>query len=92
MQTPPFIPTPVQSSEDVPFTYRGCHFICSASAAGEALYQPHVLYEYGLPGVERITIATGDGAYASSAEALKHAEQRAKEWVDDRNADAKRGF
>ncbi len=87
MQSNSLMPSAVGTYEDRPFTYRGCHFICSASAAAGSLYQPHVLYQHGLGGLEQMALPLDTEPYASAAEALRHAEQQAVRWVHDRTGD-----
>jgi hypothetical protein len=88
MQPSLFLPSTAGSYEDQPFRYHGCQFICSASAAGGALYQPHVLYQHGMSGIEQTVLPLDPAPYASAAEALRHAEQQAVRWVHDRTADS----
>ena len=79
-------------STDLPFEYRGCAFICSVVEEQPGLFQPHVLYKHGLPGIEQIALPDDAAPYASSAEALRHAQQQAVRWVHDRTGDGKGRF
>ncbi len=92
MQPNPSLPSTVGSHEDRSFTYHGCHFICSAREAGRTLYQPHVLYQHGLSGVEQMALPIDTEPYGSAAEALRHAEQQAVRWVHDRTGDGQGRF
>jgi hypothetical protein len=79
-------------SSDLPFEYRGCSFLCSAVQEPSGLFQAHVLYQSGLLGVERIALPVDTAPYASAAEALRHAEQQAVRWANDRTGDGQGRF
>ncbi|WP_394791971.1 hypothetical protein [Rhodoferax sp.] len=70
----------------LPFAYHGCQFVCAAVPTGAGLYQPQVLYQFGLPGLEQIALPQDTEPYATDAEAMRHAEQQAVRWVHDRSA------
>lgn len=69
---------------DARFIYRGCSFICSVEQIAPDGFQPHVLYEHGLPTVEQIALPSDAEPYGSAAEAHRHAQQQAMRWVHDR--------
>ena len=66
------------------FEYNGCRFVCSVVHLNNISFEPHVLYERGLPGVESMALAQDGAPYASQPEAMRHAEQQAIRWVHDR--------
>jgi hypothetical protein len=84
--------TSAAMSSDLPFEYRGCSFICSAVQEPSGLYRGHVLYRSGLLGVEQTALPVDTDPYASAAEALRHAEQQAVRWTNDRTGDGKGRF
>lgn len=77
---------------DMPFEYRECRFICSVVELGGDLFQPHVLYQFGVPGVEQVELPRDSEPYSTSAEALRHAQQQAVRWVHDRIGDGQGQF
>lgn len=79
-------------STDLPFTYRGCQFICSAQEIGPELFQPRVLYQSGLANVEQIALPQDCDPYATAAEAQRHAQQQAMRWVHDCTGDGQGQF
>ena len=80
------------SSTDTPFEYRGCHFICSVVARGPDSFEPHVMYQHGLAGLEQMALPQDVVPYAGEAEALRHAQQQAVRWVHDRMGDPQGQF
>jgi len=68
---------------DLPFVYRGCHFMCAAVEQDGSLFEPRVLYKFGMPGQDEIPLPVDTAPYASAAEALRHAQQQAVRWVHD---------
>ncbi len=77
---------------DAPFIYRDCRFTCSAEPAPNDTFQPRVLYEGGLAGIERLELPQDTEAYASEPEAMRHAEQQAMRWIHDRTGDGQGQF
>ena len=75
-----------------PFEYHGCHFTFCIVARGPEAYEPHVLYRYGLPGLEQQPLPQDTEAYAGAEEAMRHAEQQAVRWVHDRTGDGQGRF
>jgi len=75
-----------------PFEYRGCHFTFCIVARGPEAFEPHVLYRYGVPGLEQQPLPQDAEAYAGAAEAMRHAEQQAVRWVHDRTGDGQGRF
>lgn len=74
------------------FRYRNCHFQLSVVPAAGNLFMPHVLYEHGLAGIERLALPPDTDPYASDDEAWRHAEQQAVRWVHDRTGDGQGRF
>ncbi len=83
---------PAAIPEDRHFVYQRCHFICSAKVAGDGRYQPSILYQYGLNGLEQMMLPIDSGPYGSAVEAHRHAERQAIRWVHDRAEDEKGRF
>ena len=82
----------MNTSSDQSFVYRGCSFICSVEPADNGLFRPHVLYRYGIQGLERFVLPEDTEPYASEAEAQRHAQQEAMRWVHDRTGDGRGQF
>lgn len=80
------------TSTDTPFTYRGCHFMCSVVARSAETFEPHVLYLQGLQGLEQMALPRDSEAYAGAEEALRHAQQQAVRWVHDCTGDGQGRF
>jgi hypothetical protein len=74
------------------FEYRGCQFTFCIVPRGPDAYEPHVLYRYGLPGLEQMALPQDTEAYAGVDEAVRHAQQQAVRWVHDRTGDAQGRF
>ena len=74
------------------FEYHGCHFTFCVVARGPEAYEPHVLYQYGIPGLEQQPLPQDAEAYAGAVEAMRHAEQQAVRWVHDRTGDGQGRF
>ena len=74
------------------FQYKNCFFLLSVVPSGSDLFTPHVLYERGLAGIERMGLPIDTEPYASAAEAWRHAEQQAVRWVHDRTGDGQGQF
>lgn len=79
-------------TSDHRFDYHGCTFTCSVVETATGLFASHVRYEHGISGVEQIILPEDTDPYASSAEALRHAEQQAVRWVHDRTGDGRGRF
>ena len=75
-----------------PFHYRGHDFMCAAYRVGDETFQPRVLYLRGNDSVQQVELPQDSDAYASSMEALRHAEQQAVRWVHDHTGDAQGRF
>ncbi|SEU23208.1 hypothetical protein [Variovorax sp. OV084] len=69
------------------FSYRGWLFSCAAQRIDELTFRPVVFYRHGSGGEEsRLPPDTDNVAYGSEAEALRHAEQQAMRWAQDRSS------
>jgi hypothetical protein len=77
---------------DTLFTYRGCTFTLSVLEARVGQHQSYVLYRHGLPGREHLALPEDSEPYASAHEALRHAQQQAVRWVQDRTGDGRGRF
>lgn len=75
------------------FVYRGFHFVLKAQPQGPHTFLPQTAVAEGAPGREAWTPLPQDTeAYASEAEALRHAQQQAVRWVHDRTGDGQGQF
>jgi hypothetical protein len=70
-----------------PFAYKDCQFICSAKPAANGTFEPRVIYQGGIEAVRQVELPPDTDAYASAAEALRHAEQQAVRWVNERTGE-----
>lgn len=78
--------------EKILFEYQRGHFICSAIEQGNSLFQPYVLYQFGIPGYDEARLVLDTEPYATAAEALRHAQQQAIRWVHDQTGDGQGQF
>jgi hypothetical protein len=79
------------TTEGQPFAYRGWLFLCSTEQMPGDTFRP-VAVCVGGPSVEgkiELPNDTSEFAYATAAEALRHAEQQATRWVHDRTGTGK---
>lgn len=79
--------TAVRPLEAMPFIYSGCRFVCEVECVSDAVFQPHVRYESGMPGIDAMALQDDTAPYRTSAEALRHALQQAVRWVHDHKGD-----
>ncbi|RTD84276.1 hypothetical protein EJO68_32990 [Variovorax atrisoli] len=80
--------------ERLPFIYRGWRFEFSARPVGSGCFEPVVVcLGHGPRPVEtRLPNDTDEIAYATRAEAMRHAQQQAMRWVHDRTGDGQGQF
>jgi len=71
------------------FSYRGCRFTCVAERTGSETYVARVQYLQGLDGIQGCELPQDADPYGTQAEALRHAEQQAIRWVNDRTSDGR---
>ena len=73
----------------VTFAYRGWLFSCGTRRVDGETYLPIVFCRPKAPDDKEIRLPpdTDNVAYATEAEALRHAEQQAVRWVHDRTGD-----
>ncbi|MDQ0571125.1 hypothetical protein QFZ42_002959 [Variovorax paradoxus] len=71
------------------FLYRGWRFAYGARRMATGVYRPEVVCLGQQPGAEETMLPddTDEIAYATEAEALRHAQQQAMRWVHDRTGD-----
>lgn len=75
------------------YTYRGFRFTLAAQPQGAAAFVAQVAVADGSSGTDAWSPLPQDAdAYASEAEALRHAEQQAVRWVHDRTGDGQGQF
>ncbi|MGF6347524.1 hypothetical protein [Variovorax sp. W2I14] len=88
-------PTPYEERVAT-FTYRGWFFLCRAERLDESqTYRPIVRCRVRKGEKEEeieLPNDTDEIAYATEAEALRHAEQQAMRWVHDRSGDGQGQF
>jgi hypothetical protein len=84
---------PVQPADEQAFVYRDWHFSCSAQRQPDTgLYQPIVKLNMPGPDGKKTLLPEDVEPYATEAEALRHAEQQAMRWVNDRTGDGRGQF
>ena len=77
------------------FSYRGWRFLYCAERTPSGHYKPVVRRLSGLSGsaesqgAELLPNDTEEIAYATESEAMRHAEQQAMRWVNDRTGDGR---
>ena len=74
----------------IDFIYRGWHFRYGAQRTGPGVYRPVVVClgrGHGAEEKQTLPNDTDEIAYATEAEALRHAQQQAMRWVHDRTGD-----
>jgi hypothetical protein len=71
------------------FVYRGWRFAYCARRMNPGVYRPEVICLGEGPGTQETMLPndTDEIAYATEAEALRHAQQQAMRWVHDRTGD-----
>jgi hypothetical protein len=74
------------------FTYRGCRFACMAISSGPDVFAAQVEYLDGLGEFDRCMLPQDADPYGTAAEALRHAQQQAMRWVNDRTGDGQGQF
>ena len=81
-------------SDDVtgwtPFAYRGWAFLCGAREEEPDTFKPMTLRLSD--GGGQTALPPDTEAYGTEAEAVRHAEQQAMRWVNDRTADGQGQF
>jgi len=73
-----------------PFAYRGWAFLCGARADGPDTFWPVALRLSD--GGGQTPLPEDTDAYGTEAEALRHAQQQAMRWVNDRTGDGQGQF
>lgn len=78
----------------ITFNYQGRLFLCRAERLDNQTYRPVVVCRALMPDGEDIQLPadTDNASYGSEAEALRHAEQQAVRWVNDRTGDGQGQF
>lgn len=71
------------------FVYRGWRFAYGARRMNTGVYRPEVVCLGQEPDAQETVLPndTDEIAYATEAEALRHAQQQAMRWVHDRTGD-----
>jgi hypothetical protein len=72
------------------FAYRGHAFLCGARKDGPDTFMPVTLRLSD--GGGQTTLPEDTDAYGTEAEAIRHAEQQAMRWVNDRTGDGQGQF
>jgi len=74
----------------IPFAYRGWAFLCGAKERSPDAFQPVTLRLSD--GGGQTALPEDTEPYATEAEALRHAQQQAMRWVNDRTGDGQGQF
>lgn len=84
-------PTSQGATEGRPFAYRGWLFLCGTEPMPGNTFKPVAICVGGPSVTRKIELPndTSEFAYATAAEALRHAEQQAVRWVHDRTGTGK---
>lgn len=77
------------STPESNFSYRGCRFACTTQRTGANIYVARVQHLQGLGDLEGYELPQDADPYSTEAEALRHAEQQAIRWVNDRTRDGR---
>lgn len=77
--------TPAFDANPIDFSYGGRQFLCRAERLDDETYRPVVTCRAASASQTdmQLPIDTENAAYATEAEALRHAEQQAMRWVKD---------
>jgi hypothetical protein len=84
--------TPVSNGHS--FAYRGFRFSLRAEPMNETMFRPVALLVDGPADLQGSALPndTGEVAYRTESEALRHAEQQAMRWVHDRTGTGQAQF
>lgn len=74
------------------FRYEGLEFALTVTEMPTGAFMPRVRYLSGAAGAEPETLPEDTDAYASAAEAWRHAEQQAMRWAHDRTGEGQGRF